>query len=177
MRPAPRRLAPLLAAIGALALVASLASTTRAANASVQIVDMAFAPAAVTVNVGDTVTWTNGDPMIHTVTSTTGAFDSGDLGEGESYSLTFTEAGTFAYLCTPHPFMTGTVTVVAAAVAPGPSASGEIPNVTVATTGAGPVPLPTLLGLALLMIAAALLLRMRRHAEALADEGWAEPVD
>jgi amicyanin len=178
MRPAPRRLAPLLAAIGALALAASLASTTRAANASVQIVDMAFAPADVTVSVGDTVTWTNADPMIHTVTSTTGAFDSGDLDQGESYSLTFTEAGTFAYLCTPHPFMTGTVTVVAAGVAPGPSASAEIPNVAVPAPSAGGPAVPlAAAGLVLLAVAAGLGFRARRLAELLDDERRTERLD
>jgi LPXTG-motif cell wall-anchored protein len=33
---------------------------------------------------------------------------------GQSGSHTFTEAGTFSYICTPHPFMEGTVRVVAA---------------------------------------------------------------
>ena len=174
---ARRRLAPLLAAVGALALVASLAATTRAANASVQIVDMAFAPAEVTVTVGDTVTWTNGDPMIHTVTSTTGAFDSGDLDEGESYSLTFTEPGTFAYLCSPHPFMTGTVTVVAAAVAPGPSASAEIPNVAVPRPEVGRALPMALAGLVLLAIAAGLMFRVRRQAQALAVERRVKRLD
>jgi len=169
MRPVPRHLAPLIAAIGSLAIVASLASTTRAANASVQIADMAFAPANLTVTAGDTVTWTNTDPMVHTVTSTTGAFDSGDLGEGESYGVTFTAPGTFSYVCTPHPFMTGTVTVVAAAVAPAPSASGQIPNVAVPATG--PIPPLTLLGLAMVALAGALGLRVRRHVAVLDGEG------
>ena len=175
MRPAPRRLVPLLAAIAALALVAFLVPTTRAADASVEIADMAFTPGDLTVNVGDTVTWTNADPgMVHTVTSTSGAFDSGDLDEGESYSVTFTAPGTYAYLCTPHPFMTGTVTVVAAAVAPAPGASGEIPNV------AMPAPMqPPLgaLGLGLLGVAVALAgVARRRVSQPAADERF-ERVD
>ena len=177
MRRAHHPLAPLLALVGTLVLVASVASTARAANASVQIVDMAFAPADVTVSVGETVTWTNADPMVHTVTSTTGAFDSGDLDEGETYTVTFTAPGTYSYLCTPHPFMTGTVTVVAAAVAPAPSASGEIPNVAVPATNAGPVGTLAMLGIALVAIAMGLRLRSRRTAGSRAGERRTEGVD
>lgn len=177
MRPAPRRLVSLIAAVGALALVAGLTPVARAANASVQIADMAFAPADVTVNVGDTVTWTNTDPMIHTVTSTTNAFDSDDMDEGDSYSVTFTAPGTYDYYCVPHPFMTGTITVVAAAVAPSPSASGEIPNVAVPLTGGGPLAPLAVIGLALIALAAALAIRARRPEAALARERRTERVD
>jgi amicyanin len=181
MLAAPRRLAPLLAAPLAVALVASLASAARAADASVQIADMAFAADDVTVSVGDTVTWTNMDPMVHTVTSTTGDFDSGDLGEGESYSVTFTAPGTYAYLCTPHPFMTGTVTVVAAAAAPAPStapnASGEVPNVAMAAPPGGPTVPFVVLGLALVAVATWLGIRAGRSSAALANDGRAERRD
>jgi len=149
MRPAHRRLVPLIAGMAAFALVAGLAPTVRAADASVQIADMAFAPGDVTVSVGDTVTWTNADPMVHTVTSTTGAFDSGALGEGESFSVTFTASGTYAYLCTPHPFMTATVTVVAAPSAP-------LPNVAMPSPPGGPVSDLALAGLVLVVVAVAI---------------------
>jgi nitrite reductase (NO-forming) len=80
----------------------------------------AYDPNTVTVKVGDTVTWTNGDPTMHTVTSGTsannvgtpsGVFDSGLLAEGATWSFTFNEAGEFAYYCTPHPWMIGKVIV------------------------------------------------------------------
>jgi nitrite reductase (NO-forming) len=80
----------------------------------------AFDPNTVTVKVGDTVTWTNGDATMHTVTSGTsdgtagtpdGTFDSGFLAEGATWSYTFTEAGEFPYYCLPHPWMIGKVIV------------------------------------------------------------------
>ncbi|MGH2446679.1 MAG: cupredoxin domain-containing protein [Candidatus Limnocylindria bacterium] len=112
----------------------------RAGGAAVEIADFAFTPATLTIMVGDTVTWTNSDPMVHTATSTTGAFDSGDLAQGDAYSFTFTEAGTYDYLCTPHPTMTGTI-VVEAPPHDGPASPppGEIPNVAMPA----PVAFPT----------------------------------
>jgi LPXTG-motif cell wall-anchored protein len=86
-----------------------------AADTGVTIVDFEFQPGAVTVNVGDTVTWVNDGPTPHSATSNDGAFDTGIMDAGQSGSHTFDEAGTFSYICTPHPNMTGTVTVVAAA--------------------------------------------------------------
>ena len=83
-----------------------------AASASVTISDFEFAPSSVTINVGDTVTWTNQGPTVHTATGS--GFDTGNLSKGESGSHTFSSAGTFDYICTPHPFMKGTVTVAAA---------------------------------------------------------------
>jgi hypothetical protein len=99
------------------------------------------------------------------------------MDEGDSYSVTFTAAGTYAYLCTPHPFMTGTVTVVAAAVAPAPSASGEIPNVAVPLADGGPLAPLAVIGLALIALAAALAIRARRPEPALARERRTERVD
>ena len=83
-----------------------------AASANVTIKDFDFAPATVTVNEGDTVTWTNQGPTGHTATGD--GFDTGILNAGQSGSHTFDSAGTFAYICTPHPNMKGTVIVQAA---------------------------------------------------------------
>jgi plastocyanin len=82
-----------------------------AAGASVQIMNFAFNPASVTVKVGDTVTWTNGDSIAHTVTADDGSFDSGNIDPGKSFTFTFTKAGTFSYHCNIHPNMTAQVTV------------------------------------------------------------------
>jgi plastocyanin len=90
-----------------------------AASGSVTISDFQFAPASITVDVGDTVTWSNDGPTAHSATATGGSFDTGIFPEGQSRSHTFTEAGTFAYICTPHPQMKGTVTVRAAAAQSG----------------------------------------------------------
>jgi hypothetical protein len=68
-----------------------------------------------TVQIGDTVTWTNNDSASHTVTSGTsgggpnGIFDSGLISSGLTFSRTFNSAGVFSYLCTVHPWMTGVV--------------------------------------------------------------------
>lgn len=64
-----------------------------------------------TVKVGTTVTWTNTDSMLHTVTDVSGAFDSGFLEEGDSWSYTFTEPGEYEYFCMPHPWMRAKVIV------------------------------------------------------------------
>ena len=85
-----------------------------AASGSVTITDFEFSPATITVNEGDTVTWTNKGPTPHTATAEDGSFDTGNLNQGQSGSATFTSAGTIAYICTPHPFMTGKVVVKAA---------------------------------------------------------------
>jgi amicyanin len=107
-------------------LLAGTSVTVRGATYEIDIADFAFTPAELTIGVGDTVTWTNGDAVMHTATSVNGAFDSGELEPGDSYSLTFTAPGTYDYLCTPHPSMTGRIVVVAAAATPAPSG---LPNV------------------------------------------------
>lgn len=80
-------------------------------GSEIEIEDFAYVPATITIKAGTTVTWTNKDSVRHTATSDTGLFDSGLFGKGESFSYTFTEAGTFTYFCTPHPYMKGTVIV------------------------------------------------------------------
>ncbi|MBA4169310.1 MAG: cupredoxin family copper-binding protein [Chloroflexi bacterium] len=130
-----------LVALVVAVLPMTLAATTpaRAATHAVEIADFAFAPATLTITVGDTVTWTNEDAVAHTATSTTGVFDSGDLEQGESYSVTFTAPGTYDYLCTPHPSMTGRVVVAAAAATPVPSTPAPA-SATPAPTSGAPLP-------------------------------------
>jgi amicyanin len=85
------------------------------ASTSVDIKEFAFGPQSITVKVGATVTWTNDDQDPHTVTSQagTGPLKSQTLNNGDTFKYTFTKAGTYDYLCTIHPFMTGTVVVTA----------------------------------------------------------------
>jgi plastocyanin len=64
-----------------------------------------------TGTIGDTVTITNGDAVGHTWTSTEGAFHSGVLGGGETFTFTFEQAGTYSYFCQIHPEMTGSITI------------------------------------------------------------------
>jgi plastocyanin len=90
------------------------ASVSPATGDTVAIQDFAFAPQTLTVEVGTKVTWTNNDTAPHTVTSadgpstsasTTGLFDSGQMASGDSFSFTFTKAGTYYYVCTLHASM------------------------------------------------------------------------
>ena len=72
----------------------------------------AFSPAAITITKGSQVVWVDGSDASHTVTSNNGGFtSSGLINPKQSFSATFPNAGTFAYHCTVHPYMTGTITV------------------------------------------------------------------
>lgn len=86
---------------------------TSAGPVSVHISNFTFGPKAVTVKVGQTITWTNDDDIPHTVVATDKSFRSKVLDTGQSFSFTFTKAGQFAYFCSLHPMMTGKVTVTA----------------------------------------------------------------
>jgi LPXTG-motif cell wall-anchored protein len=88
-----------------------------AASGSVTIADFQFTPAQITIDQGDTVTWTNSGPSAHSATAPDGSFDTGILPSGQSGSHTFNEAGTFSYICTPHPNMHGTIVVRASQTA------------------------------------------------------------
>jgi plastocyanin len=87
------------------------ANTGGGSTVNVNISGSAFSPANVTVRVGDIVRWTNNDGIAHTVTANGGAFNSGNLNNGATFSYTTTATGTFAYFCAIHPGMTGTVVV------------------------------------------------------------------
>jgi plastocyanin len=78
----------------------------------VEIVDFAYDPDPVTVQVGGKVTWLNQDSAPHTATAEDGSFDTGALEEGKLKSESFKQAGTYAYICEIHPDMHGTVEVV-----------------------------------------------------------------
>ena len=100
-----------------------------AQSGGVTIVDFSFSPGTITINQGDTVTWTNNGPTPHSATSQNGAFDTGIFPAGQSRAHTFNEAGTFSYICTPHPNMHGTVVVRAA------QTGGDTPDDTSSGTG------------------------------------------
>jgi plastocyanin len=79
---------------------------------AVAISNDTFNPGAVTIPVGGTVTWTNNDGRPHTATGN--GWDSGGLNNGQTWSRTFKQAGTYDYLCVYHDNMVGTVKVQAA---------------------------------------------------------------
>ena len=78
---------------------------------AVTIKDFQFTPATTSVPTGSKVTWTNNDTTAHTVTLDDGSGDSGNIAPAATFDRTFTTAGTFAYHCTIHSQMKGTVTV------------------------------------------------------------------
>jgi plastocyanin len=74
--------------------------------------DRIYAPSAITVAAGQSITWHNETLGPHTVTSTSELFNSGRIEGGTSYTLKFSNPGTFDYYCTVHPTMKGVVTVL-----------------------------------------------------------------
>jgi plastocyanin len=114
-------------ALGAPALAGALAlSGTSPAVAATQPVRIDFAdyaPSVLDALPGDTVTWSNGSQRTHTVTADSGAFGSGNIASGQSFSWTFAETGTYAYHCTIHPGMTGEVDVRPVTLEPVPPAA------------------------------------------------------
>ena len=102
-----RRVIWFAAAAVALVLVAPAASAT----ATVQIKRSGFAPASVTINQNDSVTWTNTDTIDHQVVANGGSFASPILKAGKSWTHTFTHGGTFHYHDSLHPSLKGTVVV------------------------------------------------------------------
>ena len=159
---------------GAILIGLAVASgPVRGATHAVSVVDDSFSPGNLTVSVGDTVTWTNNGGNAHTVTSNAGApaaFQSGTLNPGQTFSFTFTAAGTYGYRCEYHSNaagtsgMVGTVTVQAAAAAPAsPSAAASAaPNTATSVSG----PAGSLVGLfgSLLLIAGGLRLAAEARA-------------
>jgi plastocyanin len=146
-----RRTWRLAFATGVLLVAAGLALPVLASPLDVSIVGKSFQPATLTVQAGDTVTWTVtqaiGEP--HSVTSGSPGADQGkqfDSGiglkdNGLTFKFTFQQPGTYNYFCQVHPaLMTGQVVVMAAgasapAASAGPAASLQAP----ASPAASPV--------------------------------------
>jgi plastocyanin len=83
-------------------------------SAKVEIADFAYDPDPVTIEEGGKVIWLNKDSVAHTATAEDGSFDTGTIEEGKLASETFAKPGTYAYVCSIHPQMHGTVEVVEA---------------------------------------------------------------
>ena len=77
----------------------------------VTIDNFVFEPERLTVKAGTTVTWVNRDDIPHTVAAKDRLFRSKVMDTDESYSFTFTTPGEYAYFCSLHPHMTGTIVV------------------------------------------------------------------
>lgn len=91
-------------------------TTAQSGEVAVGISDFKYSPQALVVKKGSTVTWTNQDDVGHDITSDSDSEKRGLasplLSKGQTFSHTFSEVGTYAYHCKPHPYMTASVQVV-----------------------------------------------------------------
>jgi plastocyanin len=103
------------AATGAAPAPATTSTTGGASSGgdvTVQMQGISYQPKALTVRVGQRITWVNDDDVLHNVVSTSGESIRSELfSKGKSFSFTPTRAGTITYVCTIHPGMDGTITV------------------------------------------------------------------
>ncbi|MDP9351024.1 MAG: plastocyanin/azurin family copper-binding protein [Chloroflexota bacterium] len=112
-----RMLLKAMAAVGTLGCGNWLAACGGEKGPVVEMKDLQYAPARLTIKAGDTVTWRNTDGIAHTVTADPakardkestrlpeGAepWDSGNIAAGQSWSRTFDVAGEYTYFCIPH---------------------------------------------------------------------------
>ena len=112
------------------------------AGKSVEAMGYKFSPADLTINVGDTVTWTNHDTAPHNIVVTDGPekFTSPTLQTGQTFSHTFTKAGKYSYYCSIHPDMKATVTVAGSAPTSAPPTTAPTATPTTAPTHTMPAP-------------------------------------
>ena len=104
--PAASAAAPAASAAGAACAPASGSGTV-----AVSVKDFSFDPSTITAKVGDTVTFSNTGAAPHNATLDAGGCATGDIQPGSSGGLHFSAAGTYAFHCTIHPDMKGTITV------------------------------------------------------------------
>ncbi len=118
--------AAIVSSLAGIVPLQSYAATTTVSvvSGAANLANKAYSPDSVQVAVGDTVTWTNADTTLHTITSGTtptadNNFDSAyTLAPGKTFSHTFNATGTFPYFCKLHPTMIGTVVVGAGSTGP-----------------------------------------------------------
>jgi plastocyanin len=148
------------------------------ASTSVSIGDNFYSPKTVTVTAGDTVVWSypSSGGTVHSVTADDGSFDSSPgcpnnisacIQPGDSYSHTFSSAGSISYHCSVHGFaMAGTVVVEAGSTSPGPTSPGQTSGSPLPNTGPSPLTGPfVVFGLLFLVAGAVVLFRLRKRAE------------
>jgi len=143
--PGRRRLGILAAAIAAVALPAGAATYTVTVAPSGSFT---FSPSSQTINVGDTVQWVWG-LGVHSSTSgalciADGKWDSTLISNPQTFSVTFTQAGTYPYYCTLHCFfgMTGEIIVQEPTATPTPTVTATPTTTTLPTGTSTPSPLP-----------------------------------
>lgn len=106
------------AAIAAAVLLGAAAAVpnhaTGATAQTVEIKDFAFKPAVLNVAPGDPITFVNQDQEAHTVVAQGGAFKSSGLDTNDQWTVHIAKPGKYAYFCSLHPYMKGTIVVRAA---------------------------------------------------------------
>ena len=130
----------LQALTGAMAPAQPAAAPAASGAMQVTIQNYAFSPATLTIPAGTTVVWTNKDTAPHTVTVRSGpvTFSSPNLQQGDTFTYTFTQPGTYQYYCAVHPNMTASVTVMGSTPTPPPPTTTPPPTGT--TTMSMPPP-------------------------------------
>ncbi len=88
--------------VGAAAATPDATPAADGTTATVEMFDFGYEPAELEIAVGTTVTWTNTGVAPHNASADDGSFETDFVSNGMSVSYTFTEAGTFPYLCTLH---------------------------------------------------------------------------
>ena len=78
---------------------------------TVEINNSGFNPTIMNAPAGQRVLWINTDNKVHTVTSSSGDLNSGDIAPGSIYNFTFTAIGEYSYSCSKHPDEKGMVSV------------------------------------------------------------------
>lgn len=142
-----RSVAAALLAAGLLGVFSALPA--HAATHAITMANYAFSPSGETIASGDSVTWTNTDQAPHDVTVTSGpvAIHSPTITTGQSWTYTFTTAGTYSYICSIHPDMHATLVVTAppthsAAVPPPATQRTLTPTRTRSTPAQAAAPMP-----------------------------------
>lgn len=109
----PTRLKRYMLSLATTAALATLAGFTPALakDVTINISNFAFDQETITIAVGDTVTFVNGDDTIHSVVADDGSFHSDGLDTGDKATFTFAKAGKIDYHCGLHPFMKGEIVV------------------------------------------------------------------
>jgi plastocyanin len=87
------------------------ATVANAGAHSIVIKNFSFHPQTLSVAKGTTVKVTNSDGTTHTFSARNGSFNTGDLSGGAQGRIRLNDAGTFAFYCKIHNYMTGTLVV------------------------------------------------------------------
>ncbi len=100
-----------LAAVSVLFAAVPLARRADAAGTIIKIDNFTFNPPEISVKLGTTVTWENADDIPHSVVENSTKFRSKALDTGDTFSMTFADAGVIDYFCGLHPHMKGKIVV------------------------------------------------------------------